>query len=104
MSDTTQIAIITGGASGIGLAVGEALIARGKWLVYLLGKDEARGEAAADKLSAKFIQVDVTDYTSLANAFSVVFKAHKKINFVFANAGIGTYEEIAKSLGSCHTR
>ena len=90
MSDQVNIAIITGGASGIGLATAEALLARTNWVVYLFDRDAERGETAAEKSGAYFIQVDVTDYASLATAFERVFKEHGKIHFVFANAGIGT--------------
>ncbi|KAK3674160.1 hypothetical protein LTR78_006007 [Recurvomyces mirabilis] len=88
MSEQANIAIITGGASGIGLATAEALFPRNNWIVYLLDRDAERGETAADKTGAYFIRVDVTDYASLAAAFGRVFKEHGKINFVFANAGI----------------
>ncbi|KAK4555783.1 hypothetical protein LTR86_007003 [Recurvomyces mirabilis] len=88
MSDQANIAIITGGASGIGLATAEALLPRANWIVYLLDRDAERGKTAADKTGAYFIQVDVTDYASLSTAFGRVFKEHGKINFVFANAGI----------------
>jgi len=93
MSDQVNIAVVTGGSSGIGLATAEALLARNNWIVYLLDRDVDRGEIAAEKTGAYFIQVDVTDYASLASVFGRVYKEHGKINFVFANAGIGTLLE-----------
>jgi NAD(P)-dependent dehydrogenase (short-subunit alcohol dehydrogenase family) len=88
MADNDKIAIITGGASGIGLAVGESLSARKGWTIYLLDRDEAKGQAAARRLGTHFYKVDVAVYASLASAFTSIFAAHGKLNFVFANAGI----------------
>ncbi|KAK3113848.1 hypothetical protein LTR53_008455 [Teratosphaeriaceae sp. CCFEE 6253] len=88
MSSKIKVAIITGGASGIGLAVGEALVARGDWNVFLLDRDSDRGNTAAKKIGATFAKADVTDYTSLAGAFKIAFQAHQRVDFVFANAGI----------------
>ena len=88
MPQSNLNAIITGGASGIGLAVGTALAARGGWTVYLLDRDEANGMTAAAKINARFHKVNVTDYAQLSAAFDIVFEAHKGLNFVFANAGI----------------
>jgi NAD(P)-dependent dehydrogenase (short-subunit alcohol dehydrogenase family) len=47
------------------------------------------GLAAAKSIpNATFHRADVTDYASLGAAFESTFKAHNKIDFVFANAGI----------------
>ncbi len=36
-----------------------------------------------------FHQVDVTDYTALGAVFRDVFRLHKRLDFVYANAGVG---------------
>ncbi|KAK5133589.1 hypothetical protein LTR08_007537 [Meristemomyces frigidus] len=90
MSSERQVAIITGGASGMGLAVAVALHSRGDWALHLLDRDADKGQAGAEQLGAQFHQVELTDYSAIASAFSTVFRAHKKLNFVFANAGIAT--------------
>ncbi|KAI0189083.1 short-chain dehydrogenase [Xylaria flabelliformis] len=88
MDSTKQIAIITGGASGIGFAVCEALASRGDWIVNIFDRNAERGQEAAQKINAVFHAVDVADYSSLDGAFKDVFKANKRLDFVFANAGI----------------
>ncbi|KAF2430452.1 NAD(P)-binding protein [Tothia fuscella] len=85
----TKVAIITGGASGMGLAVAEALAARGDWELHLLDVNEERGNSAAASVkNAKFHKTDVTSYSSLASVFDSIHKSSKGLDFVFANAGI----------------
>lgn len=77
--------------SGIGLASAQALASRSGWKVYILDFNTTAGEAAAAQIgpSASFIQVDITNYKSLANSFKTIFQLEKRLDFVFANAGIG---------------
>ena len=57
---TGKRAIVTGGASGIGYATAEALVAAGA-LPILLDVDVAGGERAARALDVPFIAIDVAD-------------------------------------------
>lgn len=88
------VAVITGGASGIGLAVAKALVSSDKWSVCLFDQDKTRGQAAQNELGpeATFHHADVTDYASLSAAFKEAFEMHHKLNLVFANAGIVSAE------------
>lgn len=84
--------VITGGASGFGLAIGSAMAANGAD-VSLLDIDGAAVEAAAASICADGgqaigLQADVTDKTSLANAFEAVVKRAGGLDVVFVNAGI----------------
>ncbi|KAK5174381.1 uncharacterized protein LTR77_001461 [Saxophila tyrrhenica] len=88
MASTSLTAIITGGASGMGLAVAEALSKRGNWNVHLFDMNVESGNKAAEQLGAAFHQVNVTEYSSLAGAFKDVFKTTRRLDFVHANAGI----------------
>jgi NAD(P)-dependent dehydrogenase (short-subunit alcohol dehydrogenase family) len=69
-------AIVTGGASGLGLATVERLLAAGA-AVTLLDLPTSAGEAVADKLAgehdgrARFAPADVTDETAVAAALDV---------------------------------
>ena len=58
---------ITGGNKGLGHEVARRLLAQGH-NVYIGARDQARGEAAAKKLGAKFVLIDVTDDASVAAA------------------------------------
>jgi NAD(P)-dependent dehydrogenase (short-subunit alcohol dehydrogenase family) len=89
MASNKKVAIITGGASGIGLATAEALSSRGDWHLFLLDLNAERGAAAAGKIQgSEFLQANVADYASLAEAFKTAFESAGRLDLVFANAGI----------------
>ncbi|KAK4574374.1 hypothetical protein LTR86_002136 [Recurvomyces mirabilis] len=91
-STTPKVALITGGASGMGYAVAAALSTSktDNWSIHILDLNPDRGATAAKDLGPKttFHPVNVTSYPSLATAFQQAFRQHKRLDFVFANAGI----------------
>ncbi|KAI9168086.1 15-hydroxyprostaglandin dehydrogenase [NAD(+)] [Paramyrothecium foliicola] len=88
MASSSKVAIITGGASGMGFAVAENLAAQG-WKVNILDFNAAAGEAATKKNpELEFFLVDVMAWNSLASSFDSVFKKFGRLDLVFANAGI----------------
>lgn len=93
-----RVAIITGGASGMGLAVAQALAARGGWELHLIDLNQVAGKAAASSLPcAHFHRADATNYTSLAAAFKEAFESSNgQLHFVFANAGIAERDNFYK--------
>ncbi|CAH0034073.1 unnamed protein product [Clonostachys rhizophaga] len=85
------IAFVTGGATGIGLLIAQALEANGA-IVYIFGRrqeslDQAVKTAKNGNIHA--IQGDVTNKADLERAAKQIQSAHGYINIVFANAGIG---------------
>ena len=85
------VAIITGGASGMGLAVAQDLSAKG-WNLTILDLNEqsiesVEGDFDADRTT--FLKVDVTDYEQQADGFVQTWQRCGRLDFVFANAGIG---------------
>ena len=83
-------AVVTGGASGIGLAVTERLLDDG-WPVAVLDADTQALAAAEDALSeenAIFIEVDVTDEEQLGEAFDEVVDRLGLIGGLVNSAGI----------------
>ncbi|EEY16311.1 3-beta-hydroxysteroid dehydrogenase [Verticillium alfalfae VaMs.102] len=83
-----RVAIITGGASGMGLAVTQRLSAQG-WVVAILDFNEKAGQEAASSIpNTVFLQTDVSSWASLSKAFDDTFERFGTIHFVFANAGI----------------
>lgn len=73
----------TGGSSGIGLATVE--------LLGSLGATVISADINAPPKTGPFvyIQTDVSQWTSLTKLFKSTIAAHGRIDFVFANAGIG---------------
>lgn len=65
------VAVVTGGASGLGAAVARALAERGA-SVALFDLNAAAGEAGAAALGAAFAQVDVSDAESVAAGFDAI--------------------------------
>lgn len=87
---TGQCALITGGGSGLGLAMAQCMVGAGARVV-LVGRDETRLSAAAQSLgpAASHVAHDVTD---LAAAPDLVRQAEEKagdpISILINNAGI----------------
>ncbi len=87
-----KVAIVTGGASGIGRALAEALARRGARVV-LADIDGPAAQAAADALSAtggrtQAAAVDVRDPDAVQWLVSDTAAAHGRIDFMFNNAGV----------------
>ncbi len=61
--------LVVGGTSGIGLACARALLAAGAPALCVVGRDAARGEAAAGSLGARcrFLQADCAEPDSVEN-------------------------------------
>ncbi|WP_067699260.1 SDR family oxidoreductase [Nocardia jejuensis] len=88
----TTTALITGANKGIGFETARQLAARG--MTVLLGaRDEALGQAAADKVKAEgadahFVQLDVTDENSIAAAAARIDSEFGRLDILINNAGI----------------
>lgn len=83
------VALITGGASGIGRAVCRALAARDH-LVIVADLDEQGAGLVAEEVGGHAVALDVADYA--ANAAAVAFAVERggRLDHVFLNAGIST--------------
>ncbi|KAI1099374.1 15-hydroxyprostaglandin dehydrogenase [Jackrogersella minutella] len=77
----TKVAIITGGTSGLGLAVAETFSQSG-WRVHVFDLNEIGTD------NCTFHKVDVSSWESLSSSFDAVFKYEGRLDFVFANAGV----------------
>jgi NAD(P)-dependent dehydrogenase (short-subunit alcohol dehydrogenase family) len=87
-----RTAIVTGGASGIGLGYAEALAANGA-RVTLLDVDERRIDSEVARLRGAGFDVngrvvDVTDHTGLDKAIDEIAASYGRLDAAFANAGI----------------
>jgi NAD(P)-dependent dehydrogenase (short-subunit alcohol dehydrogenase family) len=87
-----RTAVVTGGASGIGLGYAEALAANGA-RVTLLDIDEGRIAAEVNRLRGAGFDVqgravDVTNHSGLDRAIDEIAANYGRLDAVFANAGI----------------
>ncbi len=83
-----QVAIVTGGGSGIGAEIVRALAKRGATVV-IADIDEAAGKSIAaelDQVSA--VTLDVRDAAAVAELVTQVKAEHGQIDYMFNNAGI----------------
>ncbi len=89
----SRIAIITGGSSGIGRALGAALVARGDDVV-LAARTEADVQRTADELSAQGpgkawgAVLDVRNADEVANLVNSVYDSYGRLDLMINNAGI----------------
>ena len=83
--------IVTGAASGIGLAIAEVMAANGA-RVTLLDVDRARLDAALKKIDgeARAAVIDVTDSAALRAAIDAAAAEYGRLDAVFANAGVSS--------------
>ncbi len=81
---TDHVALITGAASGIGLATVQRLTAEGATVVGL----DRNAPLDSDIPSGTFMQVDITDGAALAAAVNEVIAAHGRIDILGNVAGI----------------
>jgi len=82
-----QVALITGAASGIGLAAAEALAASGRKVVIADINAEA-GQAAATRLNGLFVQADLSSASGCRTLVDTVLAHYGRCDILVNNAGI----------------
>ena len=89
MSDADRkVAIVTGGAKGIGLAVSRLLDQEGH-RVYALGRDERAGAALEKSLpDSRFLRADVSVREDVEHAVDAIWDDEGRIDFLVNNAGL----------------
>jgi NAD(P)-dependent dehydrogenase (short-subunit alcohol dehydrogenase family) len=87
-----RVAVITGGASGIGLAAARRMHAEGATIV--IGDiDPTTGKEVADELRGTFVSVDVSDESAVDALFDTAAKTYGSVDIAFNNAGISPPED-----------
>ena len=82
-----RVAVVTGGASGIGLASVRRFADEGAHVV-IGDLDPATGEAAAAEVNGTFIRTDVTNADDVAAMFKKAKDTYGSVAIAFNNAGI----------------
>ena len=86
-----QVAIVTGGASGIGRATCERLLRAG-WAVVLADQNAARGAEVLrllDNQRAAFVATDVSQESEVAAAIGQAVAQFGRLDCVVNSAGVG---------------
>ena len=90
-----KVALVTGGARGIGAAIARGMVAEGAKVVIgdVLDRE---GEALAREIgvSAKYVRLDVTKSDDWETAVATAVKIYGKLNVLVNNAGIAGYAPI----------
>lgn len=84
-----KVAVITGGATGIGLATTKKFVAEGAY-VFIFGRRKAELDAAVTAIGEHVtaVQGDVTKLSDLDRLYSAVKAEKSKLDIVFANAAV----------------
>lgn len=87
-----KVAVITGGASGIGFATAKRFAAEGAKVV-IGDLDEAAGVAAAEAVDGLFVLVNVTDEAQVNSLFDTAAAHYGSVDIAFNNAGISPADD-----------
>ncbi len=82
-----RVALITGGASGIGLASAQRMASEGATIV-IVDVNEQAGGAVADELGGMFVAADVTSPEDNERMYAATVERYGRIDIAFHNAGI----------------
>src|SRR5207237_2145673 len=86
-SRVPQVAVVTGGSSGIGAAVARKLTERG-WSCVLVARGEERLRAVAEELGAEWERCDVGDRSEVERVAAAIRERHPEIGLLVNGAGI----------------
>jgi NAD(P)-dependent dehydrogenase (short-subunit alcohol dehydrogenase family) len=82
-----KVALVTGGASGIGLAITKRFLAEGA-IVEILDWNQEEMDKAAAETGASAIRCDVSDHKMVDEVVNSIHAKHGRIDILVNNAGI----------------
>ncbi|MDB5506377.1 MAG: Short-chain dehydrogenase [Devosia sp.] len=83
----SKVAVVTGGASGIGEATARHFAASG-WTVVIGDVGDVRGEAIATELGATYHHLDVASEAEIVAFCAAVYTSHGHVDVVVNSAGV----------------
>jgi NAD(P)-dependent dehydrogenase (short-subunit alcohol dehydrogenase family) len=88
MTESEEVVLVTGGASGIGAAVAKRFAAAGTRVV-IADIDEPRGAALAEQIGARFVRTDLRAAADNDNMVDAAVREFGRLDIVHLNAGVG---------------
>src|SRR6202142_3683126 len=87
-----KTAVITGGTEGIGFATAKLFVEEGAY-VFITGRRQKELDEAGNALgpNGSGVQGDVAQLADLDRLYETVSKAKRRIDIIFANAGVGEF-------------
>lgn len=89
-----KVALVTGGASGIGAAMVRRFVAEGA-TVYCADREEAAGQRIAGEAGAQFVALDVASEAAWADVIAQIEREQGRLEVLCNNAGIVSNQPIA---------
>jgi NAD(P)-dependent dehydrogenase (short-subunit alcohol dehydrogenase family) len=96
MSFANKVAVVTGGTSGIGLAITQELLSQGA-RVIITGRNQEKLDAAVATLggNAEGVRAETSNLVDLTRLYDHVKNAHGRLDLLVANAGAGEIMPLA---------
>jgi NAD(P)-dependent dehydrogenase (short-subunit alcohol dehydrogenase family) len=96
MSFAQKIVVVTGGTSGIGLAIAQELVSQGA-KVIITGRNAQKLNAAVETLGGDVegVQAEASDLADLDRLYGHVKAKHGRLDLLVANAGAGEIVPLA---------
>jgi NAD(P)-dependent dehydrogenase (short-subunit alcohol dehydrogenase family) len=93
-----KIAVVTGGSSGMGFATAKRFVEEGMDHVFITGRRKKPLDSAVAEIGKMVtaVQGDVANLSDLDRLYETVKKQHRKIDIIFANAGLAMLAPLGK--------
>jgi NAD(P)-dependent dehydrogenase (short-subunit alcohol dehydrogenase family) len=92
-----KVVVVTGGASGIGLAIARAVTAKGAKVVLADVQEDALATAAASLPPGTLaVRTDVSDLASVEALRDAVLAEHGRVDVLCNNAGVSTFNLLSR--------